>query len=194
MARSVRKAWNNGNGGGSEDDLLKRAQENIREKQEAARQNLLKLQGLEVKQLEGERTWIAQEQARDVSVLNNQEIAGINQRYDRQQHELARRHNSTLGKVHRLFGGYKRQQKQVRALNGERDREVGDRTQQHVLREGQRQRSLSERDVRVEKDLQQAREKHSDAREEQRTQQEQGFDFSVKQELNRMRKVQKPEI
>jgi hypothetical protein len=33
MARSVRRAWNDGKGGGSEDDLLKRAQENVKEKQ-----------------------------------------------------------------------------------------------------------------------------------------------------------------
>jgi hypothetical protein len=194
MARSARRAWNDGKGGGSDDDMLKRAQENVREKQEAARQNLLKLQGLEIKQLEGERAWIGKERERDVSAINDREIAGINQRYDRQRHELERRHNRLLGKISRVFGGHKRQQRQLNNLNAERDRVVGERTKQHVMREGQRQRSLTEREVRVEKDVQEARQKHSDAREQQRQQQEQGFDFSVKQEVNRLRKIQKPEM
>ena len=45
----------------------------------------LHLQGLEIKQLEGERKWIGQEKARDVSAFNAREIAGINHRYDRRQ-------------------------------------------------------------------------------------------------------------
>src|ERR1700731_3380483 len=104
MARSVRKAWNDGKGGGSEDDLLKRAQENVREKQEAARQNLLKLQALEIRKLEGERAWIGKERERDVSVFNNREIAAINLRYDRLVHRMERRNNTVLAKVARVFG------------------------------------------------------------------------------------------
>ena len=68
---------------------------------------------------------------------------------------------------------------------------VTERTAQQVRSEGQRQRSLTERDVRVEKDIQQAREKHSEAREKQRQSQEQGFDAAVKHELNRLRHVPK---
>jgi hypothetical protein len=192
MARSIRRAWNDGRGGGSDDDMLKRAQENIKEKQESARQNLLKLQGLEIRQLEGERTWIGKERERDVSAFNNKEIAGINQRYDRLVHRMERRNNTGLAKFARLFGGHKRQQRRIERINTERDGVVTERTRQHVRREGQRQRSLTERDVRVETDLQQAREKHSDAREQQRQQQTQGFDYSVKQEVNRLRRVQQP--
>ena len=194
MARSVRRAWNDGKGGGSDDDMMNRARENVREKQESGRQNLLKLQGLEIKQLEGERTWIGKEQARDVSAFNNKEITGINQRYDRLVHRMERRNNTALAKFARVFGGHKRQQRRIERINTERDGIVTERTKQHVRREGQRQRSLSERDVRVEKDLQQARERHSEAREQQRQQQEQGFDFSVKQEVNRLRKIQRPEM
>jgi hypothetical protein len=192
MARSVKRAWNDGKGGGSEDDLLRRAQENIKEKQEAARQNLLKLQALEIKQLEGERAWIGKERERDVSVFNNKEIASINLRYDRMVHRMERRNNTMLAKVARVFGGHKRQQQRIDRINTERDAVVTERTKQHVRREGQRQRSLTEREVRVETDIQEARQKHSDARETQRQQQEQGFDFSVKQEVNRLRQVQQP--
>ena len=194
MARSVRKAWNNGNGGGggSDDDLLKRAQENVREKQEAARQNLVNLQALEIKQLEGERAWIGKERERDVSVFNNKEIAAINQRYDRLVHRMERRNNTWLAKVARVFGGHKRQQQRIERINTERDGVVTERTKQHVRREGQRQRSLTERELRVETDIQEARLKHGDARETQKQQQEQGFEFSVKQEVNRLRQVQQP--
>jgi hypothetical protein len=195
MARSVKKAWGNGDGtGGGDDGLRKQAQENVRANQDAARHNLLHLQGLEIKQLEGERKYIEQQKARDHSDFNAQEIRAINSRYDRHQHRLELRHNSFWGKMHRLVGGHKTQQKQLTRLNAERDRIVGERTKQHVMREAQRQRSLTERDVRVEKDVQQAREKHSDAREKQRQSHEHGFEHAVKQEMNRLRQTQRMEM
>jgi hypothetical protein len=186
------KAWNEPRDPAAEDAFVKQAQDNVRAKNEATRQNLLHLQGLEIKHLESERKWIAEQKARDVSALNAKEIAGINNRYDRQQHRLEQRHNRFWGKMHRLVGGHKSQQRQISRLNGERDRIVGERSKQHVLREAQRQRSLTERDLRVEQDLQQAREKHSEAREKQRQNQEHGFDHAVKQEMNRLRQVQQP--
>lgn len=192
MARSARKAWKGGEGtAGTDGGLLKQAQESVRTNQEAARQNLLHLQALEIKQLEGERKWIGEEKARDVSAFNAREIAAINQRYDRQQHRLELRHNGFWGKMHRLVGGHKSQQRQLARLNTERDRVVGERTTQHVRREAQRQRALTERDVRVEQDMQDAREKHSEAREKQRHSHEQGFEHAVKQEVNRLRHVPK---
>jgi len=196
MAKSVRKAWNNGGrgGGGGNEEELKQARDNVRANQEATRQNLLHLQGLEIKQLEGERKWIGQEKARDVTAFNAREIAAINQRYDRQQQRLELKQNGFWGKMHRLVGGHKSQQRQMARLNTERDRIVGDRTKQHVMREAQRQRSLTERDLRVETDLQQAREKHSEAREKQRQSHEQGFEHAVKQEVNRLRHVPKPKM
>ena len=71
---------------------------------------------------------------------------------------------------------------------------VGERTKQHVRREAQRQRSLTEHDVKIEKDLQGAREKHAEAREKQRQGHEQGFEQAVKQEIQRMTHVQKPKV
>jgi hypothetical protein len=88
MARSIRKNFktannDDGGAGGNDGELLKQAQEYVRAKQEASRQNLLHLQGLEIKHLENERKWIDQERARDVSTFNQKELAAINQRYDR---------------------------------------------------------------------------------------------------------------
>jgi hypothetical protein len=196
MARSVRRSFNNREERrpANDDALLKQAQEAVRAKQEDSRQNLLHLQGLEIKHLEGERRWIAAEQARDVTAFNQKEITAINQRYDRLVHRMERRNNTMLAKVARVFGGHKRQQRRIETLNAERDRVVAERTKQHVRREGQRQRSLTERDVRVEGDVQQAREKHSEAREKQRQAHEQGFELAVKQEVNRLRHVPKPEM
>ena len=108
-----------------------------------SRQNLLHLQGLEIKHLENERKFIGQEKAKDVSAFNNKEIAAINQRYDRLVHRMERSHNSFLGKVARVFGGHKRQQRQITRINAERDAVVTERTKQHVRREAQRQRSLT---------------------------------------------------
>src|SRR4051812_32534103 len=96
MARSVKRSFNNrdeqpkqeGPQPANDDALLKPAQESVRAKQEASRQNLLHLQGLEIKHLEGERRWIEQERARDVSVFNTKEIGAINQRYDRLVHRM----------------------------------------------------------------------------------------------------------
>jgi exonuclease VII large subunit len=193
MARSVRsnfKGAGDGTGGG-DDELLKQAREAVRANHETMRQNLLHLQSLEIKHLESERKWINEQKARDVSVFDRREIASINQRYDRQQQRLEQKQNGFWGKMHRLVGGHKSQQRQVARLNAERDRVVTERTAQQVRSEGQRQRSLTERDVRVEKDIQQAREKHSEAREKQRQSQEQGFDHAVKHELNRLRHVPK---
>ena len=178
----------------NDESLLKKAQDTVRVKQEVSRQNLLHLQGLEIKQLENERKWIEQQKARDHSEFNAQEIRAINGRYDRHQHRMELRHNSFWGKLHRVFGGHKSQQKQVAWLNAERDRIVGERAKQHVLREAQRQRSWTERDLKVEKDLQQAREKHAEAREVQRRSHEQGFEQAVKQEIQRMTHVQKPRV
>ena len=67
-----------------------------------------------------------------MSAFNNREIAAINQRYDRLQHNLQRKHNSFFGKLHRVIGGHKHQQRRMNALTGERDRVVANRTKQHV--------------------------------------------------------------
>ena len=177
MARPVRKQFKSANEGivplqppaaANDEAMLKKAQDTVRVKQEVSRQNLLHLQGREIKHLEDERKFIEQEKARDVSAFNQKEMAGINHRYDRMVHRMERRHNSFLGKVARVFGGHKRQQRQIERINTERDAVVGERTKQHVRREAQRQRSLTERDLKVETDLQQAREKHTEAREKQR--------------------------
>jgi hypothetical protein len=119
--------------------------------------------------------------------MHTKEIAAINQRYDRLGHDLARRNNTFLAKMSRVFGGHKRQQARVDKLNRERNQTVADRTKQHVDREGQRQRSLTERDVRVDKDLVEAKQHHVVARDEFRQQRERGFELSVKQEINRLR-------
>jgi hypothetical protein len=202
MAKPVRKQFRSANEGtvpvvsaaANDEALLKKAQDTVRVKQEVSRQNLLHLQGLEIKHLENERKWIDQERARDVSTFNQKELSAINQRYDRMVHRMERQHNSFLGKVSRVFGGHKRQQRQITRINAERDAVVGERTKQHVRREAQRQRSLTERDVKVESDLQQAREKHVEAREKQRQGHEQGFEQAVKQEIHRMTHVQKPKV
>jgi hypothetical protein len=202
MAKPVRKQFRSANEGTvpvvsaatNDEALLKKAQDTVRVKQEVSRQNLLHLQGLEIKHLESERKWIDQERARDVSTFNQKELSAINQRYDRMVHRMERQHNSFLGKVSRVFGGHKRQQRQITKINAERDAVVGERTKQHVRREAQRQRSLTERDVKVESDLQQAREKHIEAREKQRQGHEQGFEHAVKQEIHRMTQVQKPKV
>jgi hypothetical protein len=192
MARSVRKAWNEPRDLAAEDAALKQARESVRAKQEASRQNLLHLQGLEIKHLESERKWIAEQKARDVAPFNTRELAAINQRYDRLVHRMERRNNTMLAKVARVFGGHKRQQRRIETINAERDRVVTERTKQQVRSEAQRQRSFSERDVRVEKDIQDAREKHAEAREKQRHAHEQGFDKAVEQEIHRLRQVQQP--
>jgi hypothetical protein len=187
MARSVRKAWNRKDAPGNDDELRKQAEEAVRERNERAREMLLHLQAREVKSLESERSWIEKERARDVSPLNTKEIASINQRYDRLDHEMARRHNTFLAKFSRVFGGHKRQKAREDRLTAERNKIVGERTKQHVEREGQRQRSLTEREVRVEKDLVEAKERHAVDRDEFRQQRERSFDLSVKQEMNRLR-------
>ena len=107
---------------------------------------------------------------------------------------MERSHNSFFGKVARVFGGHKRQQRRIERVNTERDAVVGERTKQHVRREAQRQRSLTQHDLKVETDLQQAREKHAEAREKQRQGHEQGFEQAVKQEIQRMAHVQKPKV
>ena len=195
MAPTVRRQFRSARDGASpaavnDEAFLKQAQDAVRTKQEAARQNLLHLQGLEIKHLENERKFIAQEKAKDVTPFNNKEIAAINQRYDRLQHRMERRHNSFAGKMARVLGGHKRQQRQIGRINAERDAMVGERTKQHVRREAQRQRSLTEHDVKIEKDLQGAREKHAEARERQRQAHEQGFGQAVKQEIHRLQHAQ----
>lgn len=187
MARSVRKAWDRKDNPGDEKELRKGAEEAIRERNDASFQHLVHLQGKEIKSLELEKVWIDKERARDVQTLNDKEITAINQRYDRQRHELERRHNTPMAKLARVFGGHKRQQARVDRLNRERNQTVTDRTKQHVDREGQRQRSLTERDVRVEKDMGEAKERHAVARDEFRQQRERSFEVSVKQEMNRLR-------
>jgi hypothetical protein len=202
MARPVRKQFRSANEGtaplapaaANDEAMLKKAQDTVRVKQEVARQNLLHLQGLEIKHLENERKFISQEKAKDVSAFNNKEIAAINQRYDRLVHRMERRHNSFLGKVARVFGAHQRQQRQITRINAERDAVVTERTKQNVRSEAQRQRSLSQHDLKVETDLQQAREKHAEAREKQRQGHEQGFEQAVKQEVQRMTHAQKPKV
>jgi hypothetical protein len=178
----------------TDEALVKKAQDTVRLKQEVSRQTLLHLQGLEIKHLENERKWIEQERARDVTAFNQKELSGISQRYDRLLHRAERAHNSFVGKFERLFGGYKRQQRRIEQINRERDAVVTERTKEHVRREAQRQRSWAERDVKVEKDLLEARERHAEAREKQRQGHEQGFEAAVKQEIHRMTHVQKPKV
>ena len=188
MAGSAKAAWNDGKGTAEVDpELEKRAAEIVRAKDGKAIKNLADLQALEIKHLDGERKWIEQQRARDNSALNQKELAAINQRFDRQQQEMTRRHNGFRGKLSRVFGGHKRQQQQLSRLTAERDRVVGERTKQHVMSEALRQRALTERDVRVERDLQEARERHSQDRENLRQQREQGFELSVRQEVKRLR-------
>ena len=190
MAKSVKQAWNyrkNTAPEGEDKELRKVAEDKIRERNETDLQTLLHLQGREVKSLESEKTWIDKERARDVQTMNDKEIAAINQRYDRLGHDLARRNNTFLAKMSRVFGGHKRQQARVDKLNRERNQTVAERTKQHVDREGQRQRSLTERDMRVDKDLVEAKQRHVVARDEFRLQRERSFELSVKQEINRLR-------
>lgn len=189
MAKSVRQAWNYRKSApdGEDKELRKVAEDTIKERNETAYQHLVHLQGREIKSLESEKVWIDKERARDVQTMNDKEIAAINQRYDRLRHELERRHNTPMAKFARVFGGHKRQQARVNSLNQERNETVTERTKQHVQREGQRQRSLTERDVRVEKDMGEAKERHAVARDEFRQQRERSFDVSVKQEMNRLR-------
>jgi hypothetical protein len=187
MARSVRKAWDRKDNPGDEKEMRKNAEEAVKERNDAAYQHLVHLQGKETKSLESEKVWIDKERARDVQTLNDKEINAINQRYDRLHHDLARRHNTPLAKLSRVFGGHQRQQARVNRLNRERNETVSERTKQHVNREGQRQRALTERDVRVEKDMGEAKERHAVARDEFRQQRERSFEVSVKQEMNRLR-------
>jgi hypothetical protein len=190
MAKSVRQAWNyrkNTAPDGEDKELRKVAEDNIRERNETDLQTLLHLQGREVKSLDSEKTWIDKERSRDVQTMNDKELASINQRHDRLAHDLARRNNTFLAKLSRVFGGHKRQQARVDKLNRERNQTVAERTKQHVDREGQRQRSLTEREIRVDKDLVEAKQRHVVARDEFRQQRERGFELSVKQEINRLR-------
>jgi hypothetical protein len=186
--KSAREAWNYRKAPTDHDKELRTvAEDKIRERNETDLQTLLHLQGREVKSLESEKTWIDKERARDVQTMHTKEIAAINQRYDRLDHDLARRNNTFLAKMSRVFGGHKRQQARVDKLNRERNQTVADRTKQHVDREAQRQRSLTERDMRVDKDLVEAKQRHVVARDEFRQQRERGFELSVKQEMNRLR-------
>jgi hypothetical protein len=188
MAKSVKRAWDYRKETPDGDkDLRKVAEDKIRERNEAGLQMLVHLQGKEIKSLESEKVWIEKERARDVATMNAKEIAAINQRYDRLGHDLARRNNTFLAKVSRVFGGHKRQQARVDKLNRERNQTVADRTKQHVDNEGLRQRSLTEREVRVEKDMVEAKQRHSVDRDEFRLQRERSFEVSVMQEMNRLR-------
>src|SRR3954452_8077764 len=158
MAKTARKAFGelvsaSKARAGTEEEFRRQATQSVTERNERAFKNLVEGHGRELKMLESERTWIEQERARDVTPMNNKEITAINLRHDRRLHGMERKHNSFFGKMHRVFGGHRAQQRQVRTLNTARDREVGERTKQHVGREGQRQRSLTERHLRVEKDL-----------------------------------------
>ena len=195
MARSVKRAWDyrRDNPDGGDKELRKVAEDKIRERNETDGQHLVHLQGKEIKLLESEKVWIDKERARDVQTMNDKEIAAINQRYDRLGQDLARRNNTFLAKVSRVFGGHKRQQARVDKLNRERNQTVADRTQ-HVDREGQRQRSLTERDVRVEKDMVEAKQRHSVARDEFRLQRERSFEVSVKQEMGSGPRIRGPSI
>ena len=189
MAKSVRQAWNyrKNNPEGEDKEIRKAAEDKIRERNETDLHSLVQLQGREIKSLESEKVWIEKERARDVSSMHAKEIAGINQRYDRLDHDLARRNNTFLAKVSRVFGGHKRQQARVERLNRERNQTVAERTKQQVHSEGLRQRSLSEREIRTDRDLVEAKQRHAADRDEFRLQRERGFEMSVKQEINRLR-------
>lgn len=110
----AKQAWNYRKAPTDHDKELRTvAEEKIRERNESDLQTLLHLQGKEVKSLESEKTWIDKERSRDVQTMHTKEIAAINQRYDRLDHDLARRNNTFLAKVSRVFGGHKRQQARV---------------------------------------------------------------------------------
>ena len=70
MARPVRKQFKSANEGtdpcrrANDEALLKKAQDTVRVKQEVSRQNLLHLQGLEIKHLENERKFIGRRRRR----------------------------------------------------------------------------------------------------------------------------------
>lgn len=201
MAKTAKKAFDDYKAGyesaskahaSTEQELRRQAADIVTERNERAFKNLVDMQGREIKMLESERTWIEQQKARDVSEFNNKEIAAINQRYDRLQHEMQRKHNSFLGKVHRVFGGHKRQQRQMKNLNAERNRVVTDRTEQHVNQEARRQQVLTERHGSVEKDLQQAKDRHAADRDQFRQHREQTFETAVAKEIHRLRHVPKP--
>jgi hypothetical protein len=99
---------------------------------------------------------------------------------------IRKRDNRTINRRDHAHG-HKRQQARVDKLNRERDQTVADRTKQHVDNEGLRQRSLTEREVRVEKDMVEAKQRHSVDRDEFRQQRERSFEVSVMQEMNRLR-------
>lgn len=203
MARSIRKEFQNpnptpngsaagGEGGGNDEELRNSAIEAVKKKNDQDFLRLTDMQGREIKHLQGERAWLEKERMRDRSAINEKQIAGINLRYDRREHDLSLKHNNFWGRLHRVFGGHKHQQKQLKALTAERDKVVGERTAQHVRSEALRQRALTERDLRVEKDLQEAQERHAQDRDQFRQQREQSFDLAVRQEVNRLRHVQRP--
>jgi hypothetical protein len=186
--KSAREAWNYRKAPTDHDkELRKVAEDNIRGRNETDLQLLVHLQGREMKSLESEKVFVEKERARDVATFNAKELLAINERFDRLQHDLERRNNTFLAKVSRVFGGHKRQQARVDKLNRERNRTVAERTKQQVDSEGLRQRSCTEREIRIEKDMAEAKQRHAAAREEFRLQRERGFEMSVKQEINRLR-------
>jgi hypothetical protein len=159
----------------------------VKERDETAFKRLQDLQGKEIKTLETEHAWLGEMQARDPNSANEKEIASLNQRFDRQQRELKLRHDGFLGKFSRAFGGHKRQQARVQRVERQRAKEVGEREALQAMREGQRQKSLGQHVSRVERDIQQAKERHAVDRHEFRNQRERGFESAVRHEMTRQR-------
>jgi hypothetical protein len=187
MSRSLRGSWGRKDIPVDQKALRDGAETAVKERDETAFKRLQDLQAKEIKALETEHAWLGDMQARDPKPANEKEIASLNQRFDRQQRELKRRHDGFLGKLSRVFGGHQRQKAQVQRIERQRAKEVGEREALQALREGQRQKSLGQHMSRVSRDIQEAKERHVVARQEFRTQRERGFEMAVRNEMTRQR-------
>jgi hypothetical protein len=187
MTRSLRGSWGRKDIPVDQKALRDNAEKAVKERDESAFKRLQDLQGKEIKTLETEHAWLGDVRARDPKAANEKEIASLNQRFDRQQRELKRRHDGFLGKLSRVFGGYKRQQARVQRVERQRAKEVGEREALQAMHEGQRQKSLGQHVFRVERDIQEAKERHAVDRHEFRKQREHGFEVAVRQEMTRQR-------
>jgi hypothetical protein len=187
MTRSLRGAWGRKDTPRDEKALRDNAEKSVQERDAVSLKRLQELQGKEMKNLETEKAFLAESQARDPKPEHDREIAGLNMRFDRRVRELERRHNGFWGKVHRIVGGHGHQQRQIKRIERQRAKEVGEREGVQAVREGQRQKMLAERVGRVDKDIREAKERHAKALDDFRKQRERGFEMAVRQEMTRQR-------
>lgn len=187
MSRSLRGPWGRKDTPRDEKQLRDNAENAVKERDAEGFKRLQELQGKEMKSLETEKAFLAESQARDPKPDNEREIAGINLRHDRRVRDLQRVHNGFWGKLHRVVGGHGHQQRQIRRVERQRAKEVGEREAVQAVREGQRQKMLAERVGRVDRDVREARERHAKALDDFRKQRERGFELAVRQEMNRQR-------